>query len=251
MSRASSSAAVAYTRFELLRATRNKRFLLLSLGFPLALYFITAGPNQGEKNLQDTGLSAPLYFMVSMASWGTMTAMLGTGARIAGERQVGWNRQLRISPLSAFAYLRAKVAISYLMAGLSLASLYAAGTILGVRLPADEWLGMTGLILVGLIPFAALGIFLGHKLTTDSIGPTIGGGTALLALLSGTWFPISEGGFLHDLAQALPSYWLVQANRVALGGEGWGARGWLVVAAWSAVLIVLAARAYRADTERI
>ena len=246
----SSSATLSYTRYELLRAFRNKRFFLLSLGFPLVLYFITAGPNQGEQNLQGTGLSAPLYFMVSMASWGTMTAMLGTGARIAGERQVGWNRQLRISPLSAVAYLRAKVAISYLMAGLSLVLLYLAGTILGVRLPAGEWLQMTGLILVGLVPFAALGIFLGHKLTVDSVGPAIGGGTALLALVSGTWFPLAKTGFLHDVAQYLPSYWLVQANRVALGGTSWGGRGWLVVGVWSVVLIALAARAYRNDTGR-
>jgi ABC-2 type transport system permease protein len=242
--------AMAYTRYELLRAFRNKRFLLFSLAFPLALYFLTAGPNRNDDDLQSTGLSAPLYFMVSMASWGTMTAMLSTGARIAGERQAGWNRQLRISPLSALAYLRAKVAISYLMAGLSLVLLYIAGTILGVRLGAGEWLQMTGLILVGLIPFAALGIFLGHKLTVDSVGPAIGGGTALLALLSGTWFPLAKTGFLHDVAQFLPSYWLVQANRVALGGTSWGGRGWLVVAAWSAVLIALAARAYRNDTGR-
>jgi ABC-2 type transport system permease protein len=242
--------ATAYTRYELLRAFRNKRFLLFSLAFPLALYFLTAGPNKSDDNLQGTGLSAPLYFMVSMASWGTMTAMLSTGARIAGERQVGWNRQLRISPLSAVAYLRAKVAISYLMAGLSLILLYVAGTILGVRLPAGEWLQMTGLILVGLVPFAALGIFLGHKLTVDSVGPAIGGGTALLALLSGTWFPLAKTGFLHDVAQYLPSYWLVQANRVALGGTSWGTRGWVVVAVWSVVLIALAARAYRNDTGR-
>jgi ABC-2 type transport system permease protein len=242
--------ATAYTRYELLRAFRNKRFLVISLGFPLALYFLTAGPNRNDTDLQSTGLSAPLYFMVSMASWGTMTAMLGTGARIAGERQVGWNRQLRISPLSAVAYLRAKVAISYLMAGLAIILLYVSGTILGVRLPAGEWLQMTGLILVGLIPFAAAGIFLGHKLSVDSIGPAIGGGTALLAIVSGTWFPLAKTGFLHDLAQYLPSYWLVQANRVALGGTSWGSRGWIVVAVWSVALIALAARAYRADTGR-
>jgi ABC-2 type transport system permease protein len=242
--------AAVYTRYELLRAFRNKRFLVISLGFPLALYFLTAGPNRNDTDLQSTGLSAPLYFMVSMASWGTMTAMLGTGARIAGERQVGWNRQLRISPLSAVAYLRAKVAISYLMAGLALILLYVSGTILGVRLPAGEWLQMTGLILVGLIPFAAAGIFLGHKLSVDSIGPAIGGGTALLAIVSGTWFPLAKTGFLHDIAQYLPSYWLVQANRVALGGTSWGSRGWIVVAVWSVVLIALAARAYRADTGR-
>jgi ABC-2 type transport system permease protein len=241
--------SMAYTRYELLRAFRNKRFFFFSLGFPLILYFLTAGPNQGEKNLQDTGLSAPLYFMVSMASWGTMTAMLSTGARIAGERQVGWNRQLRISPLSAFAYLRAKVAIAYLMAGLSLVTLYVAGTVLGVTLPAGDWLAMTALILIALIPFAAAGIFLGHKLTTDSVGPAIGGGTALLALVSGTWFPVTSG-FLYHIAQGLPSYWLVQAGRVPLGGSAWSATGWMVVAGWSVVLIALAARAYRNDTGR-
>jgi ABC-2 type transport system permease protein len=176
--------------------------------------------------------------------------MLGTGARIAGEREVGWNRQLRISPLSAFAYLRAKIAISYLLAGLSLVMLYAAGVILGVRLPAGEWLGMTGLILVGLIPFAAAGILLGHRLGTDTIGPALGGGTAILALVSGTWFPVDKSGFLHDVAVDLPSYWLVQANRVALGGDGWPLRGWVVVALWSVALIALAARAYRGDTGR-
>jgi ABC-2 type transport system permease protein len=239
-----------YTRYELLRALRNRRFFLFSLAFPLALYFLTAGPSRHEHDLQGTGLSAPLYFMVSMASWGTMTAMLGTGARIAGEREVGWNRQLRISPLTPFSYLRAKVAISYLMAGLSLVLLYTAGVILGVRLPATEWLGMTGLIVVGLVPFAAAGVLLGHKLNTDTIGPALGGGTAILALVSGTWFPVDKSGFLHDIAVDLPSYWLVQANRVALGGDGWPLRGWVVVAAWSAVLTVLAARAYRADTGR-
>jgi ABC-2 type transport system permease protein len=240
---------LAYTRYELLRAFRNKRFFFFSLGFPLLLFFLTAAPNKNTANLQGTGLSAPLYFMVSMASWGTMTAMLSTGARIAGERQVGWNRQLRISPLTSFAYLRAKVAIAYLMALLSLLTMYVSGTILGVTLPAQDWLEMTGLILIALIPFAAAGIFLGHTVTTESVGPAIGGGSAVLALVSGTWFPVTSG-FLHDVGQALPSYWLVQAGRVPLGGSAWSATGWLVVAGWSVVLIVLAARAYRGDTGR-
>jgi ABC-2 type transport system permease protein len=48
----------------------------------------------------------------------------------------------------------------------------------------------------------------------------------------------------------LPSYWLVQAGHVALGGAGWTERGWIVVAAWTAEMLVLAARAYRRDTKR-
>jgi ABC-2 type transport system permease protein len=78
----------------------------------------------------------------------------------------------------------------------------------------------------------------------------IGGAVALFAFLGGVWFPITGSGTLHDIAQALPSYWLVQAAHVALGGQGWTSRGWVVLAVWTAVLLVVAARAYRRDTRR-
>jgi ABC-2 type transport system permease protein len=92
---------------------------------------------------------------------------------------------------------------------------------------------------------------IGHLITVDSIAPVMGGTVSLLALVSGTWFPISHHGFLHDLAQNLPSYWLVQASHVSLGGHGWGARGWLVIVAWTVALVVLARQAYRRDTGRV
>ncbi|HXD58786.1 MAG TPA: ABC transporter permease, partial [Thermoleophilaceae bacterium] len=162
---------VSYTRFELLRTFRNRRFFVFSLGFPLILYFLIAGPNRHDTNFGGSGLPAPLYYMVGLASFGTMSAMLSTGARIAGERQVGWNRQLRLTPLSPRAYLRAKVLTAYMMALVTLSLLYISGATLGVSLPARDWLQMTLLILVGLVPFAALGILIGHLVTVDSIGP--------------------------------------------------------------------------------
>jgi ABC-2 type transport system permease protein len=111
---------------------------------------------------------------------------------------------------------------------------------------------MTLLILVGLIPFAALGILLGHLLTADSIGPAIGGTTALFAFLGGSWFPITGGGFLEHLAKLLPSYWVVQASRAGLGApHPWPAEAWAVIAVWSVVLTALAARAYKRDTKRV
>ncbi len=73
----------------------------------------------------------------------------------------------------------------------------------------------------------------------------------VLALLGGSWFPISGHGFVHDLAQALPSYWLVQASHVGLGDGGWGLHGWVVMAAWTVALVALAIRAYRRDTGRV
>ncbi len=244
--------ALAYTRFELLRTLRNRRFFILSLGFPLLLYVLITGPQQHNRNLLGTGISAPAYYMVGLISFGTMSAMLSSGARIAAERAVGWNRQLRISPLTTRSYFRAKILTAYLMALLSMACLYVAGAALyGVSFPAADWVQMTLLILVGLIPLAALGILLGHLLTPDSIGPAMGGGVALLAFLGGTWFPIKGSGFLPELAQLLPSYWIVRASHIGFGGNAWEAKGWIVIAVWTVVLAALARRAYRRDTQRV
>jgi ABC-2 type transport system permease protein len=185
-----------------------------------------------------------------LAAFGAMNAVVSTGGRIAAERSAGWTRQLRLTPLSTRAYFRAKVATAYTLALVTLAALYSSGAMLGVRLQTGMWLRMTGLMLLGLIPFVALGIFLGHVLTADSTGPVIGGITAVFALLGGTWFPI-QSGVMHDIAEALPSYWLVQASHVSLGGPGWTALGWFVVVAWTVALGILAMRAYRRDTTRL
>jgi ABC-2 type transport system permease protein len=238
-----------YTRYELLRAFRNRRYFILSLGFPLVLFFVIAGPNRGVRDFEHTGISLPLYYMVSLASFGTIFAMISSGGRIAAERQAGWTRQLRITPLPVRAYFRAKMLTSYATAIASLALLYLAGASLGVSLPAHSWLEMSGLIVVALLPFGAFAIMLGHLMTVESIGPLSGGTVSLLAVFSGTWFPAT--GFLHTVGQWLPSYWLVQAGRVTLEGHGWGARGWAVVLAWTFVLAALAVLAYRRDTGRV
>ena len=180
-----------------------------------------------------------------------MTAVMAGGARIAAERSVGWNRQLRITPLRTGAYFRAKVASGYGLAIVSFGLLYGAGMTLGVRLSAVEWLELTGLLLVGLVPFAAMGVLIGHVVSVDSMGPAMGGLTALFALLGGAWGPIASGGTLRHVVSLLPSFWLVQAGKVVLGGPAWPAKAWLVIAVWTVALVRLAALAYRRDTRRV
>ena len=45
---------IAYTRFELLRTFRNRRFLLFALGFPLVFFWLIAAP-QHNKIITGTG----------------------------------------------------------------------------------------------------------------------------------------------------------------------------------------------------
>jgi ABC-2 type transport system permease protein len=241
--------SATYVRYEIVRTLRNRRFFLFSLGFPLVLYFLVAGPNRNEHDLGGTGVSAPLYFMIGLAAFGAMNSVIAGGARIALDRSVGWTRQLRLTPLSPRSYLVTKILTAYLTALITVVVLAAAGTTMGVHLSATRWAETIALLLIGLLPFAALGILFGHLLTVDSLGPAVGGTTALLAFLGGVWFPI-QSGFMHVVAQALPSYWLVQASHVASGGHAWGALGWGVTAAWAVVLAAAAAWAYRRDTER-
>jgi ABC-2 type transport system permease protein len=238
-----------YLRYEVLRSFRNRRFLLFSLGFPLVLFLFVGGSN---RNARLDGISFPLYYMTGMAAWGTMTAVISSGARIAAERQAGWTRQMRITPLTTTAYFRAKVLCGYLMALLSMVVLYLAGTSMGVRLSAAEWLTMTALLLIGLVPFAVLGVMLGHLLSVDSMGPAMGGITTLFALLGGAWGPLATSGVFLSIVKCLPSYWLVQAAKTALGSSGWPpAEAWVVIAAWTVGLAFIAARVYRRDTARI
>jgi len=240
-------AAVPYVRTELLRVFRSRRMFVFSLAFPLILFFVVAGSNR-HGTLD--GIPFPLYYMSGMVAWGTMGAMVATGGRIAGERAIGWNRQLRTTPLTPRTHLAAKVISGYAIALVTMGVLYLAGLSIGVRLPATRWLEMTGLILVGLIPFAALGILVGHLLTVDSIGPALGGLTSLLALLGGAWGPLAQHGILRQISECLPSYWLVQAGRVAVGTGHWTGQAWLVLVLWTAVLARFAGRAWHRDTGR-
>jgi ABC-2 type transport system permease protein len=190
--------------------------------------------------------------MVGLLSFGAMVAVLGGGARIAAERTIGWNRQLRLTPLSAMGYLRTKLVTSYVMALTTTVLLYAAGMVMGVRLPLLNWLEMTGLVILALIPFAALGIGMGHLLNDDAAGAAIGGGVGLFAFLGGTWFPITGGGLFVNFCQSLPSYWLVQAGHVGLGASSpWDAKAWVVIAVWTAATTSFATWAYRRDTKRV
>jgi ABC-2 type transport system permease protein len=197
---------VTYLGYELLRSFRNWRFLFFSLAYPLVLCVVVAGAN---RHADFNGIAFPVYFMAAMATLGAMSAAISSAAVIATERSTGWTRQLRITPLSPRAYLRAKVFSGYARAILTIALVSLPGIGYGVRLSAAEWGTVIGLLLVGIIPLAALG----HLLGADSSMPAIVGIVTLFSLLGGVYgFQIAKSGVMFDIIKDLPSYWLVQAG---------------------------------------
>jgi ABC-2 type transport system permease protein len=241
-----------YFKYELVRMLRNRRAFFFTLVFPLILFLIFGLSNKNVKvHFGSVTLTFLLFYMVGMAGYGAMTAAISGGFRIAAERSVGWNRQLRLTPLRVRTYFGAKILTAYIVALISIAVLFLVGLATGVHVPVGRWGEMIGLILIGILPFIAIGIVLGHLLTVDSIGPALGGAGALFALLGGMWFPFTDGSALQKIAEYIPSYWISQAARVGVGASGWTAKGWLVIAVWTVAAAIVAARAYQRDTQRV
>jgi len=236
-----------HVRYEILRTFRNRRALLVTLALPLVLYYSIAG---GNRHATTAGISFPLYFMTGMAAYGAMWATVSTGGHLAIDRSRGWARQLRVTPLRPRTEMVAKVLAAYLVALPALALVFLAGATLGVSLGAAQWAEMTGLLLVGLVPFILMGLILGHLVPGDALVPAVGGLVVLFALFGGALGSFFNSGAMLAFVKLLPSFWLAQAGKAALLLGDWPTEGWAVVAAWTVVLVPLAMVAYQRDTAR-
>lgn len=245
-----------HVRYEILRSLRNLPLMAISWALPLVVFYAVAPENRhtltdcltaaNGHGVTDC-VSFPLFFMTAMAAYGAMWATIAPGTRIARDRGKGWIRQLRTTPLRARTDVVAKVLASYLGALPALGLLYLAGVSLGVRLDATQWFEMTGLLLVGLAPFVAIGIVFGHLVPPDAIAAAGAGFVVILALLGGEFGTLFKGGVMLTITKLLPSYWLVQAGKTAIRSGGWPAEGWIVVAVWTLCSIPFAALAYQRD----
>lgn len=244
----STSMTLAFVRGEVRRTMRNRRYLIFTIVTPLAL-FLVIGKSGGNDKI--AGITFLAYMMVSMATFGTLSAVFSTGGRISQERASGWNRQLRLTALSGRQYVTAKITTGFVVAIPSLALVLVAGATQGVHLSPMRWLAVAVSILFALAPIAGLSILIGYIAKPDSI-QAIGGGIYMtLSLLGGLWSPVTDfPSWLQHVVKDLPMYWIAQAGRAALEGSWVGWTGVAVIAAWSVLFASLAARAYRRESGR-
>ncbi|MGW0231700.1 ABC transporter permease [Actinopolymorpha singaporensis] len=238
-----------YLMLEARRAYRNKRFLIFTLAMPVVLFLVYV-QMYGKGHIN--GVDVRAYLMVSMAAFGSMSAAMSAGSRIALERQSGWNRQLRLTPLKPLSYLVAKAAVAMLVAVPSVVLVYGAGGLAAhVRLAPQEW-AMSALGLwLALIPFAVIGIVIGYVASPDSAQAIYPATFMVLSLFGGIFIPVEAmPRLMANLAQLLPSYWLGIIGRSPLGLSGFEWQAVPVLLAWTAVLTLIVVRRYRVDTAR-
>jgi ABC-2 type transport system permease protein len=235
-----------YLLLETRRAYRNRRFLIMTVGTPLVLFLINASL-WGKAN---DGMTA--YLMASMAAFGAMTASISVGMRVATERQVGWNRQLRLTPLRPSAYLVSKGILAMLIAIPSILLVFAAGAFIEhVQLDALQWIESGIGLWIALIPFAVLGLMIGYAGNPDSTGPIFSLVFMGMSLFGGLWFPVETlPDMMATIAKVLPSYWLGLIARGPLLHQSFDWLSVPVLLGWTVVLGLIVINRYRADTAR-
>ncbi|MFF9312845.1 ABC transporter permease [Streptomyces sp. NPDC014748] len=238
-------------KLELARALRNRKFLFFSVLYPSILFLIFSSSSGSDDRVDGTGLTVATYLMVSMASFGALTAVLmGNSERIAKERESGWVRQLRLTSLPGRGYVLAKTAGAAVVSLPSIVVVFAvAGAIKHVRLDAWQWLALTGVIWAGSLVFAALGVAIGYLASGDAVRPITMIIYFGLSILGGLWMPSTTfPQWLQDIAKWLPTHAYAALGRAIEQSQAPGAQDIAVLAVYFVLFAGGAAWLYRKDT---
>ena len=213
------------------------------------VFFAVAGAN---RHGHVEGISFPLYFMGAMAAYGAMFAAVQPGARIALDRVQGLDPPAAHHATSGPDLLRRQGPRRLPgRAGKPGRAVPGRGRPLGCTWRRDGGWNWRRCCWSGSLLWSPSASPLGHLVAPDSLTPAVGGLVVVFALLGGAYGPLFTNGTMLSVVKLLPSYWLVQASRVAVGGGGWPGEGWAVVAGWTAAMVLVAVLAYRRDTARV
>ncbi|MFD7557533.1 MULTISPECIES: ABC transporter permease [unclassified Streptomyces] len=212
----------ALVKLEIIRALRNKKYLFFTVLYPAALFLMLGGTLNGTTKVMGTELTMPAFYMVAMASFGALTAVLmGNSERIAKEREKGWVRQLRLTPLPGRGYVLAKTAGAGVLSLPAILVVFAvAAAVKDVRFDAWQWFALTGAIWAGSLVFAALGVAIGYLASGDTVRPL----TMLvyfgLSILGGLWMPTANfPQWLQNICEWLPTHaYAGLGQAIELGG---------------------------------
>jgi ABC-2 type transport system permease protein len=210
-------AYLAEVRCEALRMVRTPALALPVLIVPVGLYLLFAVVIAGEAIAADPGLG--VYLFSAFAVLGvTMPGLFGIAASLGLDRETGTMRLKRAQPAPGGAWLVAKLVSGIAFAALAYLPMLVVGLATGkLVLGAGEVLAMSAALLVGTIPFCALGLMIG-TLVSGSAAP---GYANLVYLpgcyLSGMFFPLPES--MHWQAPLWPQFHVVQLAMHAAGAS--------------------------------
>jgi ABC-2 type transport system permease protein len=229
-------------KYEFLKNLRFPMFSVSTLVFPL-MFYILFGLVMGKQMIGN--VATTLYLIPAYGTFGVMGASLfGAAAGLASERGLGWLQVKRASPMPLFAYFLAKVVMSLIFSAVDVLALMAMGMAFGgVHLSAITAAKLLGILVVGSIPFCAMGLAIGYFASPNSAPAVINLFYLPMSFCSGLWMPFMFlPHFVQKIALVLPPYHLAQLafNVVGAGQGGPMATHWQTLAGFTLLCMGIA-----------
>ena len=235
-------------RYEFTRLLRTRSFSLSVIGFPVVFYlFFGLIMNRGE---HIGSVTVAKYMLAGYAVFGMVGASLfGIGIGLSSEIAAGWLELKRASPMPPAAYLLAKCCSAMVFGVLIVSILTALGITIGhISIALPQYAHMIALTLVGVLPFACMGMALA-LLVPFSSAPGIANMIYLpMSFLGGLWIPVMMlPHILQRFAVLLPTYHLAQLMLKAFGypSAGTASSHWLGLLGFTLLMLGVAWIAFR------
>lgn len=239
----SARAVAAQTRLELMLTLRRGESLLVTLVIPVGiLVFFTKVDAVKVTEGEAINFLVPGVLALAVMS----SAMVSLGIATGFERRYGVLKRLGSTPLGRSGLLAAKTVNVLALEVLQFAVIVATGVALGWEATSGV-LAAIGLLLVGTIAFAGIGMLMAGTLRAEANLAAANGLFLLLLFLGGMAYPLDRlPDALEAVARLLPAAALAECVRGALEPSGSIPGGeLLVLVAWAIGAPLLAARKFR------
>lgn len=241
---------LGYLALETRRGLRNPRFVLFTIVLPAVLYLVYVNIFPGT--VPGSGVPFASYHLATLGALGSFMAATASTAQTAVERCTGWQRQLRLTPLTTTSYLVTKVAVAMTVSIAPILVISAIARLArGVQLSAGAWLQVVLGIWLATLPFALFGLVLGQFADARNLPAYLNGTLMIMALLGGLFIPVmSFPAWMVTLAKTLPTYWIGEIGRSALAGGSHLGPAVLALGCWAVAAGAVVVWRYQRGTER-
>lgn len=245
--------SIAYITLESWRQLKNLRTFIFTFAIPLVMLLIFGGA-YGSTGAVDSVTKLPWIVVttVQMAAYGGMMAALSQAFNIVTERSLGWNRQLRITPLTGVGYMISKVVAALVTAAVVIVALMVISVLsFHVNFPLTGWVMAALGLWAGVIPFALIAVLIGQFAKPNFAQPLFMVVFFGMAIVGGLWVPLQiMPSWVANVAQVVPSYWLNRLGQMGAHQSGDILEPVLVLLGWTIVLAAFIIWRYRRDAAR-
>lgn len=185
-------------RFEIQQLLRTPVFLIMTLAIVAFIPLLKLSGIQGN---------AAIESLVSICGLTLFTVVIDRlGKRVAVERSEKWLKLLKVTCLRPYIHIAAKIATSLLICTVSVLLAFILGHWqLEIDANFSLWANLFLVLIVGVIPFAILGLTLGYLLNPKSADSILGLSLIIIPIACGAFtFPMPN--YLQDAITLLPFY---------------------------------------------